>query len=140
MKKQNYFFIILLLLVFGCKQNENKVKTQPGVNIQLPSTSGKVVFHIKDNKITSYELLNEDGTSFNEGIVYRSVNETGENTCYSCPPGTVDLSKCTKITCPKWDPCKEIYCGPLKFQVNDMDAKEPKPGIQFTVIANGMSK
>lgn len=139
MKYQNYFFIMFLLLVFGCKQKESEIKSEPGVNIQLPSTSAKVVFHIKDNKVTSYELLNEDGSPFKEGVVYRSVNATGENTCYSCPEGVTDLSKCTKIPCPP-DPCKDIYCGPLKFQVNDMAAPEPKPGLQFTIVANGMSK
>ena len=135
-----YFFSILCLLVIGCKQTESKLHVQPKVNIYLPTNSANVVFHIKDNKVTSYEFQNEDGTPIKEELVYRKVNENGSETCYRCPDGVLDETKCTVIKCPE-DPCKIIYCGPLKFQMNDMPSStDTREQTQFTIVADGVKR
>ena len=140
MRLQFYFCTIVLFLLMGCKQKETKLNSQSKVNIYLPTNSANVVFHIKDNKVASYEILNENGTPINEQLIYRRVNETGVETCYRCPAGESDVSKCTVITCPP-DPCKEIYCGPLNFQINDMtSSSEPKNQTQFTIVTNNVKQ
>ncbi|MEO6489836.1 MAG: hypothetical protein ABIO04_07860 [Ferruginibacter sp.] len=140
MRLKFYFCSIILLFVIGCKQKETKVSSQPRANIYLPSKSANVVFHIKDNKVASYEIQNEDGTPITEQLMYRRLNETGEETCYRCPAGVTDVSKCTKIPCPI-DPCKQIHCGPLNFQINEMStASGSEEGTQFTIVADGVKQ
>ena len=138
MKYQLFSSVLLtLLIMIGCMQKQTKVTSGPKVNIELPSSSANIVFHIRDNKVSSYEILNDDGTAINEGVVYRRLNETGEKEkCYRCPPNTTDLKNCTEIPCPK-DPCKEISCGPLNFQINGVTSSSSEKGTQYTIVTGG---
>ena len=132
--------IVFSAFIFtGCKQKENKLSIQPRFNIHLPTTSANVVFHIRDNKVASYEILNEDGTPINE-VVYRELDEAGDEIekCYKCPTGETDMKKCKEISCPV-DHCKIIYCGPLNFQINDMiSPSSPEKTTRFTIVADGV--
>ena len=142
MKSTTYLFAILLFLFTftGCKKKESNTATQPRVNIHLPVHSANVVFHIKDNKVTSYEILNEDGSAMNDQLIYRQVSEAGDEKCYRCPAGETDTKKCTEITCPR-DPCKDIACGPLKFEIyDDGTPTKPENVTRFSVIADGIKK
>jgi len=144
MKSLLYLCLMIwsLLIFTGCMQKENKLNTQPRVNIHLPTTSANVVFHIRDNKVASYEILNEDGTPVNEGVVYRELDEAGDEKekCYKCTKGETDMKKCTEIPCPV-DHCKIIYCGPLNFQINDMiSPSSPEKSTQFTIVADGVKQ
>lgn len=142
MKTKSYlmYTFLFLLIVTGCKQKESTATAQPKVDIYLPTQSANVVFHIKDNKVTSYEILNEDGSPITEELVYRQISVTGEEKCYRCPPGQTDTKNCNEIPCPV-DPCKEIYCGPLNFELYDADAPSgPDKVTKFSIIANGIKK
>ncbi|MEO7524558.1 MAG: hypothetical protein ABIT58_10710 [Ferruginibacter sp.] len=136
-----FIIVLSIFLAFfvGCKQKEQKLSAQHKFNIHLPTKSANVVFHIKDNKVTSYEILNADGSAMTEPVIYRSLNETGEESCYRCAAGVTDMKNCTKIPCPP-DPCKEIYCGPLNFQINDMTSSTPGEESQFTIVADGVKQ
>ena len=133
-------FTCMLFLLAGCKHDADKKAAQTKVNIHLPVTSANVVFHIKDNKMTSYEILNVDGTAITEQVIYREVNKDGKEVCYRCAPGQTDTRKCTVIQCPK-DPCKEIYCGPLNFQLVDNSTSSTTDNpVQFSIVADGLKE
>ena len=135
----SFQFLMLLVIVSGCRQKENNSSAQTKVNIHLPTKSANVVFHIKDNKVTSYEIFNEDGSAIVDQLVYRRVSETGEEKCYRCPAGQTDTKKCTEITCPK-DPCKEIHCGPLNFGIFDAGSTSPDNETMYTIVADGVKQ
>lgn len=142
MKVLSYLSAILLfmLTISSCKQKESKTAAQPRVNIHLPTNSANVVFHIKDNKVTSYEILNEDGSAMKDELIYRQVSATGDEKCYRCPGGETDTKKCTEIPCPK-DPCKEIHCGPLNFAIYDNGSSStPENVTSYTVVTDGVKK
>ena len=142
MTNKTYFIPAFLFFLFfiSCSRKENTPAAQPRVNIHLPVTSANVVFHIKENKVTSYEILNEDGSPITDQIVYRRIGVTGDQKCYRCPGGETDTEKCTEIPCPP-DPCKEIYCGPLNFEIYDKGSSSaPGKMTGFSVVADGIKK
>jgi hypothetical protein len=137
MKPNSHLICVFLQLLFlvCCKDKETKKIVQAKTNIFLSSKSANVSFRIKDNKVASYEITNEDGSPIGEQIVYQQIGTEGESKCYRCPANETDMTKCESIKCP-YDPCgKEIYCGPLNFEINDAGAtKVPGKAVMYSLI------